>query len=117
MALTKQALLQVLQIVKSLQDADVGDKAQIEQLQAQADQFKAEHDLVNDPEVNSALDAVLVNAAHTPPVDAVEAAPVAPDGETAPPAAPVNAGEVVPAPEAAPEVPAESSDPSAPSQG
>ena len=67
MAITKQDLLAALQIVRDMQAADVNDKAALAEASARAESYKADHDLLNDPELDAAFDEVINNAAGTPP--------------------------------------------------
>lgn len=114
MALTKDELTKVLNYVKSLQETNASDESQISDLKTQVTQFQADHDLVNDPDLVAAFDAVVNNAANAPvpvsapapvdpgvptpvaPVDAAPVASVTPD--PAPVVAPVEPAPVVPDP-------------------
>lgn len=69
MALTKSSLLQVLALIAAAQATAVTEREKSAQLANRVAEFKEDHDLVNDPEVNDALGRVL-RAAEQAPINA-----------------------------------------------
>jgi hypothetical protein len=68
--ITKAKILALLALIAQLQNTHVTDLATIDDLKRQIDALKANAAELQDPDLVAAVDAVVGNAASTPPPDA-----------------------------------------------